>query len=309
MTNGNWEPTGRDACRHRAQLQCQPGDDFTAHAKCWRRETWISSIYKGSSLPLEHSCPDNCNCRWVRGAAWWFRGTVDKGQIQALKEKYGVAEERARLAADKAQPAREQALDTDEKGNVKPPEKPSASETPPDERHAERNEYSLFLKMELAYLEEGDCLSKVTEYYDKLKSVVGGLIHLQQIEAEYLLARFRCGASSALDTLKAQSGPTVGSFFPTRCSLSIINPSAKIRRRYSIFNSRFDRAPDSTRKFNAAISLGEFRAEIGEVADGISFLKSQISYFHAPNDEAALWQAIGRMYEFASFALAKTVVL
>jgi hypothetical protein len=58
-------------------------------------------------------------------AAWWLKSTVAKGQIDALKEKHAVLEERASLAAAMAQPTIERAVETDEKGNVKPPAKPS----------------------------------------------------------------------------------------------------------------------------------------------------------------------------------------
>lgn len=43
-------------------------------------------------------------------AAWWLKNTVDKGQIDALKEKHGVLEERARLIADKVAPTVEKPL-------------------------------------------------------------------------------------------------------------------------------------------------------------------------------------------------------
>jgi tetratricopeptide (TPR) repeat protein len=230
-------------------------------------------------------------------SAWWLKSHIDKEQIEALKAKHAVLEERARLAADKVPLTEDKSLETDDKGNVKPPEKPSAPETPTDEQHPEPSEFSLFLQMQYAYLEEGDCLPKVTAYYDKLKSSPRGLIHPQQIDAEYLLSRFRCGSSSAVDTLKAQGGPTVESFFANAVLADYYQSIGENHAALKYFQYNFDHAPDSTRKFNSAISLGEFRAEIGEVTDGISFLKGQISYFQTSNDQAALWQVIGRIYE------------
>jgi tetratricopeptide (TPR) repeat protein len=234
-------------------------------------------------------------------AAWWLKSTVDKGQIDALKEKHGVLEERARLIVDKVPLTVEKPLETDDKGNVKPPEKPSAAETATDEQHAEPNEFSLFVQMQLAYLEEGDCLSKVTAYYDKLKSFSGGLIHPQQIEAEYLLSRFRCGVSSAIDTLKAKSGPTPESFFANAVLGDYYQSIGEKQAALLYLQYRFDHAPDSTRKFSTAISLGEFLSESGKMEDGITFLKGQLSYFQAANDQAAVWQTIGRIYESTGF--------
>jgi hypothetical protein len=38
-------------------------------------------------------------------AAWWLRGSVDKGEINGLRARVNVLEERLRLAADQAQTA------------------------------------------------------------------------------------------------------------------------------------------------------------------------------------------------------------
>ena len=230
-------------------------------------------------------------------AAWWLRNHVDKGQINALKERLGVSEERARLAADRVPPTADKPVETDDKGNVKPPEQPNAPETPTDDQRSETNEFSLFIDMQYAYLEEGDCLSKVSEYYENLKSVTGGLIDPRQIEAEYLLARFRCGASSALDTLKAQGGPTPEAFFANAVLGTYYQSIGEKEAALQYLECKFEHAPDNTRKFNSAISLGQFLAEMGQEEDSVSFLKDQMSYFRGVNERAELWHAIGKIYE------------
>ena len=208
-----------------------------------------------------------------------------------------MSEERARLAADRVPPTADKPVETDDKGNVKPPEQPNAPETPTDDQRSETNEFSLFIDMQYAYLEEGDCLSKVSEYYEKLKSVTGGLIDPRQIEAEYLLARFRCGASSALDTLKAQGGPTPEAFFANAVLGTYYQSIGEKEAALQYLECKFEHAPDNTRKFNSAISLGQFLAEMGQEEDSVSFLKDQMSYFRGVNERAELWHAIGKIYE------------
>jgi tetratricopeptide (TPR) repeat protein len=229
--------------------------------------------------------------------AWWLKSTVAKGQIEALKEKRAVAEERARLAADKVQPAVEKVPETDEKGNVKPPAKPSTPETPADDQNSDHDEISWLIGLQYAYLEEGDCLSKITAYYNKLKYSTHGLAHAQQVEAEYLLARFRCGISSALDTLKDQSGPTTDAFFANAVLSEYYTSVGESATALTYLQYRFDHAPDSRRKFYSALSLGKCFADIGKSEEGISFLKGQMSYFQTPNDHAELWEAIGAICE------------
>jgi hypothetical protein len=71
---------------------------------------------------------------------WWFSRTVYKGEREALKANISVTEERVRLAADKAIPVVEKAVETDEKGNVKPPAKSIAPETPAEEQRSDQDE-------------------------------------------------------------------------------------------------------------------------------------------------------------------------
>ena len=228
-------------------------------------------------------------------AAWWLKSAVDKGQIDALKERHGILEERARLMADKAQPTIEESIQTDDKGNVKPPTKASTLDTPAADMHSDPDEFDLFMKMQYAYLEEGDCLPKVTEYYGKLKSI-GGLIHPQQLEAEYLLSQFRCGVSSAINALKIQSGPAPDSFFANAVLAHYYQSIGENHAAVQYSQYQFDHAPDRTRKFNSALRLAKFLTDADKWEDGISFLKNQMSYFQLPNEHAALWEAIGELY-------------
>jgi hypothetical protein len=124
-------------------------------------------------------------------ASWWLKSVVDKGQIEALRVKHAVLEERARLATDKISPVTERVTETDEKGNVKPPSIPTGSEKP--ESDSDSDQFTWLIKMEYAYRISGeDCLSTTEGYYNKLKASPADL-PLPLIEAEYLLARFRCG--------------------------------------------------------------------------------------------------------------------
>jgi tetratricopeptide (TPR) repeat protein len=150
--------------------------------------------------------------------------------------------------------------------------------------------------MKFAYLGEGDCLSKVTANYEQLKSSVGGLINPKQLESEYLFSRYRCGVLSAIDELKSQSGPTLESFFANSVLGEYYKSIGENQLALRYFQYQFNHAPDSNRKLNSAISLGEFLSEIGKPNDGLSFLKEQISYFHNNSDQAALWEAIGNIF-------------
>jgi hypothetical protein len=82
-------------------------------------------------------------------ASWWLKNAIDKGQIEALKAKHAVLEERARLAADKVQPVINNALETDEKGNVKPPSSTTDSEKP--ESDSDPEQFTWFIRMKYAY--------------------------------------------------------------------------------------------------------------------------------------------------------------
>ena len=62
-------------------------------------------------------------------AAWWLKKNIDQGQMDGLKSKHNALEERVRLAEEKALPTvAAGALQTDDKGNVKPPYTPTESE-------------------------------------------------------------------------------------------------------------------------------------------------------------------------------------
>jgi len=125
----------------------------------------------------------------VAVGAWWLKGTVDKGQIEGLQQKNAALDERVRLAADKAQPTVERAVETDEKGNVKPPTKPSELDTSTEEQISDHDEFSWFIDMQYAYLEEGDCLSKAVECYDKLTTSTHSFVHAQQVDIPIQVAQ------------------------------------------------------------------------------------------------------------------------
>ena len=237
-------------------------------------------------------------------AAWWFKSTVDKGQIEALKgqiealrAKHDVLE--ARLDSNKAQPEAEKALETDEKGNVKPPDTtPSTPETPPIENASTEphHQFDWLLRLRYAYGEDGDdCLSKATEYYNKLK-VTPGPMSSQMIEAEYLVSLFKCGDASALSKLQAQSGPRAEAFYANVALGDYYHSIGENDAALKCLEYRFEHPPDSEHKFYSALTLAEFMAETGRVNDAISFLNTQRVNFPSETDQAAIWETLGKIY-------------
>jgi tetratricopeptide (TPR) repeat protein len=150
--------------------------------------------------------------------------------------------------------------------------------------------------MQYAYLLEGDCLSKVDEHYNKLTSSTPQLVQPQEAEAEYLMGRFKCGDTSALDRLKAEGGPTQKAFYANILLADYYQSIGENVTALKYFQHRFHHAPDSRRKFFSALSLGDFLAKEGKFDEAVSFLKDQLFYFQESNDQAELWQAIGKVY-------------
>jgi len=232
---------------------------------------------------------------------WWFRKHIDNGQIEglksqndALKEKHAVLE--ARLASEKVRPEAQKILETDQKGNVKPPEPPSLSESHAMETgSAEPGPLHWFMLMELAYQEDTDCLSKVDEYYDKCKSTLEDFPSTF-IEAQYLLSRFKCGDSSALSKLQSQGGPRPDAYHANILLSEYYRSIGRNDEALTYLEYRFEHAPNIDSKLYSALSLAQFMAGTSRFCEAISFLKTQTVYFPATQHQADIWEGLGKIY-------------
>jgi thioredoxin-like negative regulator of GroEL len=190
----------------------------------------------------------------------------------------------------------ERALETDQKGNVKPPETASTTENQPAENEsAEPGLLHWFMLMELAYQEDTDCLPKVDEYYNKCKSSPGNF-PLTFIEATYLLARFKCGDSSALSKLRSQGGPNQEAYHADSLLSEYYQSIDQNDEALKYLEYRFEHAPNIDSKLYSALSLALFKADTGRFREAISFLKTQAADFSETHHQADIWETLGKIY-------------
>ncbi len=184
-------------------------------------------------------------------------------------------------------------VETDEKGNVKPP---GSKHTAPQEDALDGDQLYWLIKMEIAYEEPDECIIKVDEYYNKLKSC-SGEISPKRIEASYLLSRYRCGDESALSTLKSKSGASSDAYHANFILARYYKSIEENVEALKFFDLCWKHSPDIEQKLNATLNLGKFLADTGKMKEGIKFLKEHISTFVAPKDNAKVWKALGDLYE------------
>jgi hypothetical protein len=207
----------------------------------------------------------------------------------------GVRFTEGKFAYDGTSQSDDKTVQTDEKGNVKPPPKSSETETQTQATPSDRDPISWFVKMEYAYREEGDCLATAANYYRMLKESPGSF-PLPFIESVYMLSRFRCGDSSALASLKAQSGPTTEAYYANDILAEYYQSIGDGDAARICVRHQFEHAPDGSRKLRCALLLGEMLADANKVDEGIAFIKSQLSYFLEASERAEIYESLGKIY-------------
>jgi tetratricopeptide (TPR) repeat protein len=208
----------------------------------------------------------------------------------------GVRYSEGKLAYDGSPKADEVVVQTDEKGNVKPPAGPSEPEEGPQEYSPENDQFFCIFKMRYAWEETLHPLTKVLEYYERAKKA-SGPFPAPFIEAEYLLARFRCGDASALITLKAKAGASPEAYAANGTLANYYRSIGERDEALKCLENRFQHAPDSARKLHSARALATLLVEIGKWESSVALLKDQLSYFQSSPDQAELWEEIGTIYK------------
>jgi tetratricopeptide (TPR) repeat protein len=208
----------------------------------------------------------------------------------------GLRYSEGKLAFDGTPKPGETAVQTDEKGNVKPPTNPSEPEDGAQQSSSEDNQFFWLFKMEHAWSETDGPLTKVLEYYDNIQKTTGSL-PAPFIEAEYLLARFKCGDASALETLRTKAGASSDAYAANGVLGRYYESIGEVEEALKCLENRFQHASDSDHKLYSARDLATFLAKIGKSEDGLTLLRNNLSYFQSSHDQAILWETIGTIYE------------
>jgi tetratricopeptide (TPR) repeat protein len=183
---------------------------------------------------------------------------------------------------------------------VKPPASASKQENRPQQLGSEHDHFFWLFKMEHAWRETENPLTKISEYYENIQKSPGPF-PAPFIEAAYLLARFRCGDASALETLRTNAGPTPDAYSANGVLATYYESIGETGEALRYLENRFQHAPDSGRKLHSARALATFLAGIGKSEDGLLLLRSQLPYFQSAHDQAMLWEAMGNIYESRNF--------
>jgi hypothetical protein len=97
----------------------------------------------------------------------------------------GVRYSEGKLAYDGSPKADEVVVQTDEKGNVKPPAGPSEPEEGPQEYSPENDQFFCIFKMRYAWEETLHPLTKVLEYYERAKTLRDHFLHHSLKQSTY----------------------------------------------------------------------------------------------------------------------------
>lgn len=218
----------------------------------------------------------------------------------------GVRYSEGKLAYDGSPKSDETTVETDEKGNVKPPA--GASQPSAPQQGVERDQFYWLFLIEAAWREAEQPLIKLEQYFKEVQKLSGQLPK-SFIEATYLFARFQCGDPSALDALKGKAGPKREAYAFNGVLARYYEQIGENDEAQKYLEARLQHAPDSDRKISSAQSLATFLARTGRREAGLKLLNNQLSYPQPPNHQASLWEIHGHSLWRCQFRLAQASLL